>query len=188
MTQKRKRMRRTVRKKKGKGQKGGKTCHWKVDQIADKDDQASCREYFERNDHPATGRKTQLDERGWDENQYIAFKMTKSDWLEDGGTNILQLLKCPKCKKRSINYSCSRGMAATCFYFCENQDCLSLIAAGGAVGIADAASTAGKVGSSIATGGLLGFDNLDIGSKVVGVFTDEDGTKAFGNAARAAFE
>ena len=42
----------------------------------------------------------------------------------------LNQLKCRQCGKKSISYACSKGVGATCFYFCNDPSCGVLITAG----------------------------------------------------------
>lgn len=47
----------------------------------------------------------------------------------------LNKLNCPKCRKNTISYACSKGAGATCFYFCNDPSCGILITAGPASNI-----------------------------------------------------
>ena len=61
---------------------------------------------------------------------------------------FLDNLKCPKCKKKSISWTSSRGLGATCFYYCHNKNCKSFIGSGPTMG-------AGNIGNLVTFGLLI---------------------------------
>ena len=93
-----------------------------------------------------------------------------SSWWKYGGTDLVKdrYIKCPECQKRSVTYTCSRGTAASCFYYCENVECMCLLAVGPAVGVGQVLSSALSIGD-LATGHSftsMGLD--DVGQRLVG--------------------